>query len=76
MKKIILLSITTLLFISCNQPQNEECDSLAKANAQTQKNINTYKTAWNAFFETRDPNAINTNSFDEQATVVTITIII
>ena len=71
MKKIILLSITTLLFISCNQPQNEECDSLAKANAQTQKNINTYKTAWNAFFETRDPNAINTNSFDEQATVVT-----
>jgi hypothetical protein len=71
MKKIILLSIATLLFISCNQPKNEECDSLAKANAQTQQNINTYKTAWDAFFETRDSNAINTDSFDEQVTVVT-----
>ena len=71
MKKIILLSIATLLFISCNQPKNEECDSLAKANAQIEKNINTYKTAWDAFFETRDPNAINTDSFDEQVTVVT-----
>lgn len=50
MKKIILLSIATLLFISCNQPKNEECDSLAKANAQIEKNINTYKTAWDAFF--------------------------
>ena len=50
MKKIILLSIATLLFISCNQPKNEECDSLKKADAQTQKNINTYKTAWDAFF--------------------------
>ena len=71
MKKIILLSIATLLFISCNQPKNEEFDSLAKANAQIEKNINTYKTAWDAFFETRDPNAINTDSFDEQVTVVT-----
>ena len=71
MKKIILLSIATLLFISCNQPKNEECDSLAKANAKIEKNINTYKTAWDAFFETRDPNAINTDSFDEQVTVVT-----
>jgi uncharacterized protein len=71
MKKIILLSIATLLFISCNQPKNGECDSLAKANAQIEKNINTYKTAWDAFFETRDPNAINTDSFDEQVTVVT-----
>ena len=71
MKKIILLSIATLLFISCNQPKNEECDSLAKANAQTEKNINTYKTAWDVFFKTRDPNAINTDSFDEQVTVVT-----
>lgn len=71
MKKIILLTIATLLFISCNQPENKECDSLAKANAQVEKNINTYKTAWDAFFETRDPNAINTDSFDEQVTVVT-----
>ena len=71
MKKIILLSIATLLFISCNQPKNEECDSLKKADAQTQKNINTYKTAWDAFFETRDPNTINTDSFDKQVTVVT-----
>ncbi len=44
---------------------------LQKANAQIEKNINTYKTAWDAFFETRDPNAINTDSFDEQVTVVT-----
>lgn len=71
MKKIILLTIATLLFISCNQPENKECDSLAKANAQVEKNINTYKTAWDTFFETRDPNAINTDSFDEQVTVVT-----
>ncbi len=71
MKKIILLSIATLLFISCNQPKNKECDSLVKANAQVEKNINTYKTAWDAFFETRDSNAINTDSFDEQVTVVT-----
>jgi len=71
MKKIILLSIATLLFISCNQPKNEECDSLAKANEQVEKNINTYKTAWDIFFETRDPKAINSDSFDEQVTVVT-----
>ena len=71
MKKIILLSIATLLFISCNQTQNEECDSLAKANEQVEKNINTYKTAWDIFFETRDSNAINKDSFDEQVTVVT-----
>ena len=71
MKKIILLSIATLLFIGCNQPINEECDSLTKANEQVEKNINTYKTAWDIFFETRDPNAINKDSFDEQVTVVT-----
>ena len=51
MKKIILLSIATLLFISCNQPKNEECDSLAKANEQVEKNINTYKTAWDIFLK-------------------------
>ena len=71
MKKIILLSITTFLLIGCKQELNKECESLAKVSAQTDKNINTYKMAWDAFFETRDSNAINTDSFDEQVTVVT-----
>jgi steroid delta-isomerase-like uncharacterized protein len=71
MKKIFLLSITTLLLIGCKQELNKECESLAKVNEQTEKNINTYKMAWDAFFETRDSNAINTDSFDEQVTVVT-----
>ena len=71
MKNIILLSIITLLLIGCKQELNKECESLAKLNAQTEKNINTYKMAWDAFFETRDSNAINTDSFDEQVTVVT-----
>ena len=35
--------------------------------------IKTYKNAWDVFFETRDSNAINTDSFDEQVTVVTAT---
>ena len=71
MKKIVLVSIMILLFIGCNQPLNEECVALVKTNDQVEKNINTYKTAWDAFFETRDSNAINTDSFDKQATVVT-----
>ena len=71
MKKIILLSITTFLLIGCKQELNNECESLAKVSEQTDKNINTYKMAWDAFFETRDSNAINTDSFDEQVTVVT-----
>lgn len=71
MKKIILLSITTFLLIGCKQEINKECESLAKINEQTEKNINTYKVAWDAFFENRDSNAINTDSFDEQVTVVT-----
>ena len=45
MKKIILLSITTFLLIGCKQEINKECESLAKINEQTEKNINTYKVA-------------------------------
>ena len=71
MKKIILFSITTFLLIGCKQEFNEECESLARVNEQTEKNINTYKMAWDTFFETRDSNAINSDSFDEQATIVT-----
>ena len=71
MKKIILLSITTFLLVGCKEELNKECESLAKVSEQTDKNINNYKMAWNAFFETRDSNAINTDSFDEQVTVVT-----
>ena len=71
MKKLILLTITTLMFVSCNQANSEKCESLEIANAQIEKDINTYKTAWDMFFETRDSGAINTDSFDEQVTVVT-----
>lgn len=71
MRKIILVSITTLIFIGCNQKLNEKCDLLVKENAQIEKNIKSYKTAWNAFFETRNSKALNTDSFNEQATVVT-----
>ncbi len=71
MKNLIILSITLLLFSGCNQTINEECEALAKTNAQTEKNIEIYKTAWLAFFETRDSSAINTDSFHEQVTAVT-----
>jgi predicted ester cyclase len=71
MKNLIILSITLLLFSGCNQTINEECEALAKTNAQTEKNIEIYKTAWLAFFETRDSSAINTDSFDEQVTAIT-----
>ncbi len=76
MKKIILLSITTFLLVGCKEELNKECESLAKVSEQTDKNINNYKMAWNAFFETRDSNAINTDSFDEQVTVVTAEVIL
>ena len=71
MKKLILLTITTLMFVGCNQAISEKCESLEIANAQIEKDINTYKTAWDMFFETRDSRAINTDSFNEQVTVVT-----
>ena len=73
MKKLILLTVSTLMLVGCNQATSEKCESLEIANAQIEKDINTYKTAWNMFFETRDSGAINTDSFDEQATVVTAT---
>ncbi len=71
MKKNILSLVVVLLFASCNQSSSEKCDSLEKANGQVERNINTYKTTWNVFFETRDSGAINTQAFDEQVTVVT-----
>ncbi len=71
MKNLIILFISMLLFAGCNQVKNEECDAVVKANSQTEKNIEIYKTAWNAFFENRDSSAINTDSFDEQVTAVT-----
>jgi len=71
MKKIILISFTILICISCNQTPSENCDTALKANEKVAKNIKTYKTAWDVFFENRDSNAINTDSFDEQVTVVT-----
>ncbi len=71
MKKIILISFATLVCISCNQTTSENCDTALKANEIVEKNIKTYKTAWDVFFENRDSNAINTDSFDEQVTVVT-----
>ena len=37
MRKIILVSITTLIFIGCNQKLNEKCDSIVKENAQIEK---------------------------------------
>ena len=73
MKKIILISFTILVCMSCNQTTSENCDTALKANEKVEKNIKTYKTAWDVFFETRDSNAINTDSFDEQVTVVTAT---
>ena len=65
MKKLILLTVSTLMLVGCNQATSEKCESLEIANAQIEKDINTYKTAWNMFFETRDSGAINTDSFDE-----------
>ena len=57
MKKIILISFTILVCISCNQTTSENCDTALKANEKVEKNIKTYKTAWDVFFETIDSNA-------------------
>lgn len=73
MKNLVLLSFTTLLLAGCNQPVNEACEALAETNALTEKNIEVYKTAWTAFFENRDSSALNAESFDEQATIITAT---
>jgi len=61
----------TLLIIGCTQHPSEQCQNLESENIKLENNLNTYKTAWDIFFENRDPSAINTESFDEQVTVVT-----
>ena len=70
MKKLFLLSLS-VLFFSCNQQSSEKCKSLESAQLSVEKNIETYKTAWEAFFDNRDPSAVNLDSFDENVTVVT-----
>ena len=70
MKKLFLLSLS-VLFFSCNQQPSEKCKSLESAQLSVEKNIETYKTAWEAFFDNRDPSAVNLDSFDENVTVVT-----
>ena len=52
MKKIILISFTILIFISCNQTPNEKCDTAIKNNdekcvaAETcQGDLGAYKLA-------------------------------
>jgi len=70
MKKLFLLSLS-VLFFSCNQQPSEKCKTLESAQLSVEKNIETYKTAWEAFFDNRDPSAVNLDSFDENVTVVT-----
>ena len=70
MKKLFLLSLS-VLFFSRNQQPSEKCKSLESAQLSVEKNIETYKTAWEAFFDNRDPSAVNLDSFDENVTVVT-----
>ena len=72
MKKLLFI-VSILLIVSCNQQASEECQVLETANAQLEKDIKTYKTVWNKVFLDRDINLIDTNSFDENATVVTAT---
>jgi len=70
MKKLLTLFLT-LIIVGCSQQPSEQCQNLESANTKLENNLNTYKTAWDIFFENRDPSAINTESFDEQVTVVT-----
>tara|TARA_B110000003_G_scaffold239955_1_gene246304 strand:- start:3479 stop:3982 length:504 start_codon:yes stop_codon:yes gene_type:complete len=72
MKKLLFI-VSILLIVSCNQQKSEECQALETANAQVQKDINTYKSVWNKIFAERDINLINSDSFDENVTVVTAT---
>ena len=72
MKKLLFLA-TIFLMVSCSQQPSEECQALETANAQVQKDINTYKSVWNKVFAERDINLINSDSFDENVTVVTAT---
>ncbi|MBL6649098.1 MAG: ester cyclase [Flavobacteriaceae bacterium] len=70
MKKIV--SICVVFFVLSCGP-NEKCVTLEQEKFQTEQNLNTYKTAWELFFENRDPSVVNTDSFDENVTVVTST---
>ena len=70
MKKSIIL-LLSLVILSCSQQPSQECQTLALENTNLNKNIVTYVAAWEAVFEKRDINLINTDSFDLQATVVT-----
>lgn len=70
MKKSIVL-LLSLVIISCSQQPSQECQTLALENTNLNKNIVNYVSAWEAVFEKRDINLINTDSFDLQATVVT-----
>jgi len=70
MKKSIVL-LLSLVILSCSQQPSQECQTLALENTNLNKNIVNYVSAWEAVFEKRDINLINTDSFDLQATVVT-----
>ena len=72
MKKLLFLA-NFLIIVSCAQQPSEECQTLETANTQIQNDIKMYKSVWNQVFLDRDINLINTDSFDEQATVVTAT---
>ncbi|MDB4147998.1 nuclear transport factor 2 family protein, partial [bacterium] len=72
MKKLLFL-VSLFLIASCSQQPSQECLALETANTQIQKDIKMYKAVWNQVFIDRDINLIDTESFDEQATVVTAT---
>ena len=72
MKKLLII-VSILLIVSCNQQISEECQTLETANAQIEKDIKTYKTVWDKVFLERDINLIDSESFDENVTVVTAT---
>ena len=55
MKKILSICVAFLV-LSCGP--NEKCVKLEKENSKTEQNLDTYKTAWEQFFENRDPSAV------------------
>ena len=72
MKKLLFL-VSLFLIASCSQQPSQECLALETANTQIQKDIKMYKAVWNQVFLDRDINLIDSESFDDQATVVTAT---
>ena len=72
MKKLLFL-VSLFLIASCSQQPSQECLALETANTQIQKDIKMYKAVWNQVFIDRDINLIDSESFDDQATVVTAT---